>query len=212
MLAQKLLLPLYLLVFVGPEVLGVVDLAPFLEAFLVLIVAPLAAAGVGQVLARRHRAGLVIEEGMAAAMVPLMMATLAVVIGSQVAAVGSRAVELARLIPLYAAFVLIAMSIGLARLPDCAPGRVGHSRGRVLRGDPQLLGRPTPRAGATGGTRHCAVGGAQPDHGRAGRHGRPHPPGPQARAPGRDSRGRGQQRLTHSIGPVASNPPIYYLP
>ena len=112
MIAQMLLLPVYLFMFAGSDVLDVVDLEPFLEAFLVLIAAPLAAAGVVQAIGRRHRMGGVIEELMAGAMVPLMVATLAVVIGSQIAAVGSEAVELARLIPLYVIFVVGAVTVG----------------------------------------------------------------------------------------------------
>lgn len=112
MIAQMLLLPVYLFVFAGSDVLDIVDIEPFFEAFLVLIVAPLAAAAIVQAVARRHRIGVVIEEVMAGAMVPLMMATLAVVIGSQIAAVGSEAVELARLIPLYVVFVVVAVAVG----------------------------------------------------------------------------------------------------
>ncbi|GGS67022.1 bile acid:sodium symporter [Nonomuraea spiralis] len=113
MLAQMLLLPVYLLAFAGSDVLAVVEVAPFAEAFLVLIVAPLAAAALVQALARRRRAGRVVEEVMAGAMVPLMMATLAVVIGSQIAAVGAQVVTLARLVPLYALFVVLAVAVGL---------------------------------------------------------------------------------------------------
>ncbi|MER7209441.1 bile acid:sodium symporter [Streptosporangium sp. NPDC000239] len=112
MLAQMLLLPLYLLVFAGSDVLAVVEVTPFLEAFGVLIAAPLAAAAVVQALARRHRAGRIVEEAMAGSMVPLMMATLAVVVGSQISAVGSQALALLRLVPLYAAFVVLAVAIG----------------------------------------------------------------------------------------------------
>lgn len=113
MLAQMLLLPFYLWLFAGREVLDIVDVAPFVEAFLVLIVAPLSAAALVQALGRRHRAGTAIEDVMASAMVPLMMATLAVVIGSQVAAVGSRALDLARLVPLYVVFVVVTVTLGV---------------------------------------------------------------------------------------------------
>ena len=51
---------------------------------------------------------------MAGAMVPLMMLTLATVIGSQIAAVGSQIGTLARLLPLYAGFVVAAVFIGFA--------------------------------------------------------------------------------------------------
>lgn len=112
MIVQMLLLPIYLYLFAGSDVLEVIEVEPFVEAFLVLIIAPLTAAALVQALARRHRAGRAVEHVMAGAMVPLMMATLAVVIGSQVAAVGSEVAALARVLPLYAAFVIIAVAIG----------------------------------------------------------------------------------------------------
>ncbi|GII77473.1 arsenic resistance protein [Sphaerisporangium rufum] len=110
--AQMLLLPGYLLLFAGSDVLAVVAVAPFVAAFLMLIAVPLAAAAIVQSLARRHRAGRNIEHVMAGAMVPLMMATLAVVVGSQIAAVGSQVLALARVIPLYAGFVVLAVAAG----------------------------------------------------------------------------------------------------
>lgn len=113
MLAQVLLLPAYLLLFAGGDVLAVVEPAPFVEAFLVLIVVPLAAAALVQALGRRHRSGRAVERATAGAMVPLMMLTLTVVVGSQIAAVGSEALQLARLVPLYAAFVVLAVPVGL---------------------------------------------------------------------------------------------------
>lgn len=112
MLVQILMLPVYLFLFAGSDVLDVIDTGPFLEAFLLLIVLPLASAAVVQGIARRHRAGQAIEKLMAGAMVPLMMVTLAVVIGSQIAAVGSQVLNLTRVIPLYMAFVVIAVFIG----------------------------------------------------------------------------------------------------
>ena len=112
MLAQMLMLPVYLFLFVGSEVLAVIDVTPFVEAFLVLIVAPLTAAAIVQTLARRHRAGRLVEDVMAAAMVPLMMATLAVVIGSQIAAVGSQVLTLLRVIPVYVGFVVVTIAAG----------------------------------------------------------------------------------------------------
>lgn len=114
MLVQILLLPVYLFLFAGGDVPNVIDIGPFIEAFLLLIVLPLAAAAVVQGIARRHATGQAVEKVMAGAMVPLMMATLAVVIGSQIAAVGHQVLGLARVIPLYVAFVAIAVIIGKA--------------------------------------------------------------------------------------------------
>lgn len=112
MLAQILLLPVYLFAFIGRDALAVIEIAPFAEAFLLLIVVPLAAAAVVQAIGRRHRAGKRVESVMAGAMVPLMMATLAVVIGSQIAAVGTQIGTLVRVMPLYVAFVVIAVILG----------------------------------------------------------------------------------------------------
>lgn len=85
MLAQMVLLPVVLRVVLGPEVVAAVDLEPFVRAFLVLIVLPLAAAWLTQVLAARGPAGWsravrTWTAGVEAAMVPLMMATLLVLV------------------------------------------------------------------------------------------------------------------------------------
>lgn len=111
MVAQMLLLPGYLWLAAGPEVLAVVEAGPFLHAFLVLVLAPLAAAALVQGLRRRRPAGLAarVEGAVAGAMVPLMVATLAAVVGSQTAAVGAQALTLVRLVPLYVAFVVAAV-------------------------------------------------------------------------------------------------------
>jgi hypothetical protein len=53
MLVQMALLPVYLLVFVGPDVVSAIDPAPFLQALAGLIVIPLALAALTQALARR---------------------------------------------------------------------------------------------------------------------------------------------------------------
>ncbi len=91
MLLQIVLLPLYHLRVAGPEAVGVIEPGPFVEAFLVLVAAPLAAAALVQAATRRRsaprvaRAGAAIEGGAAAAMVPLMALVLAVVVASQLA-------------------------------------------------------------------------------------------------------------------------------
>ncbi|TAJ49085.1 MAG: arsenic resistance protein [Herbiconiux sp.] len=114
MLLQILLLPVYLLLFAGSDAVALIDIAPFVDAFVLLILLPLIAAALVQVLARRHRTGRMIEGVSAAAMVPLMMITLALVIGSQIAAVGAQAVTLLRVVPLYVAFAVIMLAVGLA--------------------------------------------------------------------------------------------------
>ena len=118
MLAQILLLPLYLLLFIGPEGVAVVEVGPFARAFLLLIVVPLAAAGLVQALGRRHRAGALVERTMLGLMVPLMMATLFTVVASQAGAVGESLPQLIVLVPLYAGFLVVmaVLGIGVGRI------------------------------------------------------------------------------------------------
>ncbi len=113
MLAQMLLLPIYLLILLGPDGVAVVDLAPFARAFLLLIVVPLGAAALVQFLAKRHRSGQVIERSMLNLMVPLMMATLFTVVASQAGAVGAAGPQLLILVPIYVAFLVIMVFVGL---------------------------------------------------------------------------------------------------
>ena len=112
MLAQMLLLPLYLWLFVGAEFVEAVDLAPFVEAFLLLIVLPLVMAGLTQIAATRTRWGAVVQEVVHGAMVPLMMLTLAVVVASQIAEVGRQLGALLLAIPVYVLFAAVMVPIG----------------------------------------------------------------------------------------------------
>ena len=113
MLAQMLLLPVYLLVFVGPDLVEAIDPAPFVDALVVLIIIPLAAAALTQALARRTAMGGAVMAVMQALMVPLMMATLAVVVGSQIVGVGEELGPLLSVVPVYAAFLLVMVPLGL---------------------------------------------------------------------------------------------------
>ncbi|WP_298458417.1 arsenic resistance protein [uncultured Cellulomonas sp.] len=112
MLAQLLLLPLYLLIFIGPQGLGVVEAGPFAEAFLILIVLPLTAAAATQALARRHRLGLLLQSLLQALMVPLMMITLAVVVASQAQLASGAADQLLRVVPVFAGFLVVMAVVG----------------------------------------------------------------------------------------------------
>lgn len=126
MIAQMLLLPFSLWLFVGPEFAARIDIGPFVEAFLLLIVLPLAAAAVTQVAAARTRAGAAVQQVTLAAMVPLLAITLAVVVASQIAAVSARIGSLMLAIPVFVAFAVImaplADAVGRAVRLD-VPGR-----------------------------------------------------------------------------------------
>lgn len=113
MLLQMLLLPAYLRLFVGPGLFDVIDLTPFLEAFVLLIVAPLALAALTQRLAARVNPARQIMAVMEAVMVPLMMLTLTVVVASQIDAVRTDLTSLLRVIPLYVIFLIAMIPLGI---------------------------------------------------------------------------------------------------
>lgn len=115
MLAQAVLLPAYLWLLAGPGVADAVEAGPFLHALLVLVVLPLAAAVLVQLAARRWRVARRVPAAAAAAMVPLMAATLAVVVASQVPAVaGGRLATLLAVVPVYVAFLAVMAPLGVA--------------------------------------------------------------------------------------------------
>ncbi|GAA1760755.1 bile acid:sodium symporter [Kocuria aegyptia] len=113
MLGQMLLLPVYLLLLAGPEAVALVELGPFVEAFVLLILLPLAAAAIVQRAASTSTAARRLESATAAAMVPLMALTLFAVIASQVRGVGEQLADLAAVVPLYAGFLAVMVAIGV---------------------------------------------------------------------------------------------------
>lgn len=112
MLTQMLLLPLYLWLFVGAEFVGSLDLGPFVEAFVLIIALPLIAAALTQLAAARWRIGRGIERVAIGAMVPLMVATLAVVVASQIAGVSAQLGLLLLAVPVYVLFVAVMVPVG----------------------------------------------------------------------------------------------------
>ena len=112
MLAQMLLLPLYLWLFVGSEFVGSVEFGPFIDAFILIIALPLVAAALTQ-LAAHSRAGRRVEQAVMGAMVPLMVATLAVVVASQIAGVSGRLGSLLLAVPVYVLFAAAMVPIGM---------------------------------------------------------------------------------------------------
>ncbi|MCT2178438.1 bile acid:sodium symporter [Brachybacterium muris] len=126
MLGQMLLLRAFLWMLAGEELARAIDLAPFLEAFAFLIVLPLLAAALTRRASGRSPLARRVGGGMQDAMVPLMVATLAVVVASQIAGVGDRLGDLLRTVPVYVLFAAAMGAFGLlagrlARLD--VPGR-----------------------------------------------------------------------------------------
>ncbi|SDJ12902.1 Arsenite efflux pump ArsB, ACR3 family [Lentzea albidocapillata subsp. violacea] len=120
LLAQMVLLPGYLWLFLGSD-LAIVEPGPFVEAFVVLIVVPLTLAWLTQA-----RAGRIIG-AISTTMVPLMAATLFTVVASQVPKLGDDLPQVARVVPFYVVFLVVMAFAGPAvakvfRL-DVASGR-----------------------------------------------------------------------------------------
>ncbi len=112
LVAQLALLPAYLVLFLGSDLAAVVSVGPFLRAFGTLIVIPLGLAWATQTWARR------VGDAVGVAMVPLLAATLFVVAGSQVPRLHGNLVDVARVVPVYVAFLVVMpfAGLGVARL------------------------------------------------------------------------------------------------
>ncbi|MCD2199392.1 arsenic resistance protein [Halobacterium sp. KA-4] len=107
MLVQLLLLPVYLWLFVGPRVAEVVEAGPFIEAFLFLIALPLTLAWLTEAWAERSASGRQWQATMGWLPVPMMAATLFVVVASQFPRVRSSIDQVAAVVPVYVAFLVV---------------------------------------------------------------------------------------------------------
>ncbi len=114
LLAQMVLLPGFLFLFMGAELADVVEARPFVEAFIVLIVIPLTLAWLTQGWAARQRVGQRVADAMGTTMVPLMAATLLTVVASQVPKLGNGLATVVRVVPFYALFLVVMAVAGLA--------------------------------------------------------------------------------------------------
>ncbi|QXI33193.1 MULTISPECIES: arsenic resistance protein [Pseudomonas] len=114
LLAQLVLLPLYLTLLLGDSSAVVVSITPFVEAFVLLIVLPMALAILTNVSARRHRMVAAWNEAWAWMPVPAMALVLVAVVASQIALVLRDFDQLLPVIPVYISFMLLAPLLGLA--------------------------------------------------------------------------------------------------
>ncbi|MFF0726121.1 arsenic resistance protein [Streptomyces sp. NPDC004134] len=129
LIAQMVLLPGYLYLFMGSDLADIVEAGPFIEAFVVLIAIPLTLAWLTQAWAARRPAGQKTADAAGTAMVPLMAATLATVVASQVPKVDDSVGDVARVVPFYVLFlaVMAFAGLGVARL-----FRLGVPAGRAI--------------------------------------------------------------------------------
>ena len=112
LLLQLALLPIYLSVMLGSQSEVVVEVGPFIEAFLLLIVVPMILAVLTTSLARRSSLVSVWNGAWAWMPVPAMALVLFVVIGSQITSVVRDINLLLPVIPVYIAFLLLAPLMG----------------------------------------------------------------------------------------------------
>ncbi len=129
LLAQMLLLPVYLWLFMGGQAAQIMSAGPFLEAFLVLIVLPLGLALATEFWAKRQRSGAVWLEATGWLPVPFMALTLLFVMASQIGRIEQYLPVVIRAVPIYVTFLAI-MPL-LARLTARA-FRLDTQAGRAL--------------------------------------------------------------------------------
>lgn len=129
LLAQMLLLPVYLWLFMGEQAAQVMSAGPFLEAFLVLVVLPLSFALVTEFWAKRHSSGAIWLETTAWLPVPFMAVILLLVVASQIGRIEESLPLVSQAVPVYVAFMLIMPFF--ARLTACA-FRLDTQAGRAL--------------------------------------------------------------------------------
>ena len=113
MLLQLVLLPLYLWLFMGAELVGAVEVGPFVEAFLLLIVLPLGLALLTERWAKGHRTGERWADAMGWLPVPFMSLTLLVVVASQLPKIGDSLGRVVGVVPVYVAFLVVMAVVGL---------------------------------------------------------------------------------------------------
>lgn len=114
LIAQMVLLPLFLFLFMGSELADIVEACPFLEAFMFLIVIPLALAWATQAWAARRTTGQKVSDAASTTMVPLMAATLLIVIASQLPKLGDSLTDVAAVVPFYVLFLMVMAFAGRA--------------------------------------------------------------------------------------------------
>jgi len=112
LIVQMLLLPVYLGVFLGTDAAGLVQIGPFVHAFVWLIAVPLVLAALVQIWAGRSRAGERVATLLGVLPVPATALVLFVVVAAVVPQLGPAIDGALRVVPIYVAFAVIAPLIG----------------------------------------------------------------------------------------------------
>jgi len=114
LIAQMLLLPVYLNVFLGEDAARFVQVGPFVHAFFWLIAVPLGLAAAVQLWAGRSPAGQRMATGLGLLPVPATALVLFVVIASVLPQLGPALDDALRVVPVYVAFAVAAPLLGWA--------------------------------------------------------------------------------------------------
>lgn len=114
LVSQVLLLPVFMYLFAGPATTGLIEPEPFVRSLLGLIVLPLAAAAITQMITRKYSEFAVVGDWADYLMVPLMMGTLFSVVGSQIHGVAAQISSLFQAIMIFALFILLMVFIAWA--------------------------------------------------------------------------------------------------
>lgn len=112
LIVQMLLLPAYLGMFLGNDASGLVQIGPFIHAFIWLIAIPLALAAVVQVWAARSKTGERASSGLGLLCVPATAAVLFIVIAAVVPQLAPATGAVMQVIPIYIAFAVVAPMVG----------------------------------------------------------------------------------------------------
>lgn len=112
LVAQMLLLPVYLRLFMGGHADGLVQPGPFIDAFIWLIAVPLVLAGVTQWASQRHRASAKASAVLGLLPVPTTALVLFCVIAAVVPQLGKMLHAAMSVLPVYIAFAVAAPVIG----------------------------------------------------------------------------------------------------
>ncbi len=110
---QMLLLPLYLWVLLGKETIDIIEITPFVKAFIYLIVIPFLLSIVTQMVSKsNNRSGKAILNFSSWLPVPFMALTFFVVIASQIGVLYHNPTPILNVVPAYIIFAIIAPLIG----------------------------------------------------------------------------------------------------
>lgn len=112
LILQMILLPIFLGLLLGSGAGGIIQIGPFIHAFVWLIAAPLLLAALVQAWAARSAAGMRTRAALGLLPVPATAMVLFLVIASMLPQLGPASAATLRAVPIYAAFAILAPPLG----------------------------------------------------------------------------------------------------